>query len=180
MDEGGRCWYVEDAWRLTIEHTPAHKSPCMHCHKAFGLTHIHPNQSMHAQCHKTFTNEGTHKLVMEHAHTLPDYDGDGGKGVGPRYCPSLFKKVRKMVEWWGWLGGWWGSNAMPTPCFPFLLNEQPNNAFLRQMTPDSTSLIGPCRRPTCHMPTPPAPQPFIRSSASPTGRSTSCGSSPRA
>ena len=41
---------------------------------------------------KTSTNEETHKLVMKYEHLLPDYDGLDGKGNGPRYCPSLYKK----------------------------------------------------------------------------------------
>ena len=45
------------------------------------------------ECAQTYTNEETHRLVLEHQHLLPDYDGLDGKGNGPRYCPSLFKKV---------------------------------------------------------------------------------------
>jgi tRNA uridine 5-carboxymethylaminomethyl modification enzyme len=61
---------------------------------SLSLSHLtrstHPQKK---QCHKTFTTPETHKIVMDNAHLLPDYDGDGGKGVGPRYCPSLFKKA---------------------------------------------------------------------------------------
>jgi len=48
------------------------------------------------KCHQTATNERTHELVMQYEHLLPLYDGMDGKGNGPRYCPSIYKKVQRF------------------------------------------------------------------------------------
>eukprot|EP00559_Dactyliosolen_fragilissimus_P004793 CAMPEP_0184865408 /NCGR_PEP_ID=MMETSP0580-20130426/18009_1 /TAXON_ID=1118495 /ORGANISM="Dactyliosolen fragilissimus" /LENGTH=847 /DNA_ID=CAMNT_0027364605 /DNA_START=261 /DNA_END=2804 /DNA_ORIENTATION=+ len=49
-------------------------------------------------CYKSTTNQHTHDLVMKYAHLLPEYDGMDGKGNGPRYCPSIYKKVERFPD----------------------------------------------------------------------------------
>lgn len=49
-------------------------------------------------CGQTATNDATHELVMKYEDQLPRYDGMDGAGNGPRYCPSIYKKVQRFPE----------------------------------------------------------------------------------
>lgn len=49
-------------------------------------------------CYHTKTNLRTHEIVRAHAHELPEFDSGGGKGVGVRYCPSLYTKVERFGD----------------------------------------------------------------------------------
>lgn len=48
-------------------------------------------------CHISWTNENTKKIILDNIHRSPLY---GGKieGVGPRYCPSLEDKIVRFSE----------------------------------------------------------------------------------
>ena len=48
-------------------------------------------------CHITFTNEETHKVIVDHMHLSPLYSGVI-TGIGPRYCPSIEDKVVKFRD----------------------------------------------------------------------------------
>lgn len=49
------------------------------------------------QCHITWTNDETHRIIRENIHRSPLY---GGKivGKGPRYCPSIEDKVVRFPD----------------------------------------------------------------------------------
>ncbi|KAL7552525.1 hypothetical protein ACHAWF_016425 [Thalassiosira exigua] len=85
-----------DACRIQPSERPA--APFSHVRQARGEEPPLAAAGRLVDCHQTATNELTHKLVMEYAHLLPEYDGMDGKGNGPRYCPSIYKKVERFAE----------------------------------------------------------------------------------
>ena len=48
-------------------------------------------------CYITYTNEQTHKIILENLHRSPLYGGVI-EGVGPRYCPSIEDKVVRFSD----------------------------------------------------------------------------------
>ncbi|MBQ8569256.1 MAG: tRNA uridine-5-carboxymethylaminomethyl(34) synthesis enzyme MnmG [Oscillospiraceae bacterium] len=48
-------------------------------------------------CCLVYTNEKTHKIILDNIHRSPLYGGDI-KGIGPRYCPSIEDKVVRFHE----------------------------------------------------------------------------------
>lgn len=50
-----------------------------------------------ASCYITYTNEKTHKIILDNLHRSPLYGGDI-KGIGPRYCPSIEDKIVRFKD----------------------------------------------------------------------------------
>lgn len=48
-------------------------------------------------CYITYTNEKTHKIILDNLHRSPLFGGDI-KGVGPRYCPSIEDKIVRFKD----------------------------------------------------------------------------------
>jgi tRNA uridine 5-carboxymethylaminomethyl modification enzyme len=48
-------------------------------------------------CHITYTNENTHKIIRDNLHRAPMYSGQI-EGEGPRYCPSIEDKVVRFAD----------------------------------------------------------------------------------
>lgn len=48
-------------------------------------------------CHVTYTNENTHKIILDNIHRSPLYGGSI-KGIGPRYCPSIEDKIVRFKD----------------------------------------------------------------------------------
>mmetsp|Transcript_2139 Transcript_2139/g.2569 ORF Transcript_2139/g.2569 Transcript_2139/m.2569 type:complete len:832 (+) Transcript_2139:120-2615(+) len=85
-----------DACTIQPSENPA--SPFSHIRQFLGEQPPLVEKGTLINCYKSNTNEATHKLVMDYAHLLPEYDGMGGKGNGPRYCPSIYKKVERFPD----------------------------------------------------------------------------------
>ncbi len=54
-------------------------------------------QRNEVSCYITYTNENTHKIILDNIHRSPLYGGDI-KGVGPRYCPSIEDKIVRFKD----------------------------------------------------------------------------------
>jgi len=50
-----------------------------------------------AVCYLTYTNQQTHKIILDNLHRSPMYDGTIS-GVGPRYCPSIETKIVRFAD----------------------------------------------------------------------------------
>ncbi len=48
-------------------------------------------------CYLTYTNEKTHKIILENLHRSPLYSGKI-EGTGPRYCPSIEDKIVRFKD----------------------------------------------------------------------------------
>ena len=49
------------------------------------------------KCYVTYTNERTHKIILDNLHRSPLYAGRI-EGVGPRYCPSIEDKIVRFKD----------------------------------------------------------------------------------
>lgn len=56
---------------------------------SFSTTEMPYNQAV---CYLTYTNERTHKIILDNIHRSPIYSGVI-EGIGPRYCPSIETKI---------------------------------------------------------------------------------------
>ena len=48
------------------------------------------------KCHITRTSDYSHQVVRDNLHLIPKLSRGNGYGVGPRYCPSIEKKLERF------------------------------------------------------------------------------------
>lgn len=48
-------------------------------------------------CYLTYTNDNTHKVILDNIHRSPLYSGQI-EGIGPRYCPSIEDKIMRFRD----------------------------------------------------------------------------------
>ena len=63
---------------------------------SYQTTH-HIPLSEQLPCHLIYTNEKTHKIIMDHLSESSVFDGSI-TGIGPRYCPSIESKVTRFSD----------------------------------------------------------------------------------
>mmetsp|Transcript_10764 Transcript_10764/g.35653 ORF Transcript_10764/g.35653 Transcript_10764/m.35653 type:complete len:511 (+) Transcript_10764:403-1935(+) len=79
----------------TIDWERCERQPSERPPLAFSFLNGEARPRGYVDCYRTNTNEATHKIVAEEARTLAPASTTG---VGPRYCPSLYKKVERFPE----------------------------------------------------------------------------------
>lgn len=62
----------------------------------FSFETKNPNPNT-ACCYMTYTNETTHKIILDNLHRSPLFNGLI-EGIGPRYCPSIEDKIRRFPD----------------------------------------------------------------------------------
>ena len=62
----------------------------------FSFETKNPNPNT-ACCYITYTNEKTHKIILDNIHRSPLFNGLI-EGIGPRYCPSIEDKIRRFPD----------------------------------------------------------------------------------
>ena len=50
------------------------------------------------KCHVTRTNAASHEIILQNLHRTANLNRGGGYGVGPRYCPSIEKKLERFPD----------------------------------------------------------------------------------
>ena len=50
------------------------------------------------KCYITRTNEHSHEVIRQNLHRTAKLSRGNGYGVGPRYCPSIEKKLERFPE----------------------------------------------------------------------------------
>ena len=64
----------------------------MHEYEGFKPTH------KLIECHITYTNDKSHKILLNNMDKLPEFEGNNGLGQGPRYCPAIEKKLKRFPD----------------------------------------------------------------------------------
>ena len=63
---------------------------------SFSFLSEKPNENIRS-CYLTYTNETTHKIILDNLDRSPLYNGDISS-TGPRYCPSIETKVVRFAD----------------------------------------------------------------------------------
>ena len=68
--------------------------PFHYPHEYLGFTPPNPLIT----CYLTRTNRTGHYVMVRNRHLLPTFEGNEGKGQGPRYCPAIEKKIIRFPD----------------------------------------------------------------------------------